>query len=621
MGIFQDWPVRYKLVLPLVLIMALGGVAILFVFSNVVEKVTREELPEERALGELRQATLQLLAEYRESILEPSDSTLGEIEELKAEIGLIVREYGPLAESDRVHGSSDHGTYAANIGDAVAELIREGDRALDIRLALATRYRSEELLEEPFEGGRGAATDQPDGARVSSGLTAKYLSMNREFALTHDEELLSKIKNIEGKLKELLEILPRGPSLGTGATASGADERARIRAVLEAGRNISSLSDNLEDALEGLEKSEQDLLEILGELSAIIASDTDDAFKLGLLEVAVLIVAVLTLAGLFGYLMSRNIARRVADLALAASQFGAGELSARVAISETDEIGKLASSFNDMAENLQTNVERRRTAEEGLKALNEELEQRVRDRTAELRAAQDELLRSERLAALGQVTATVSHELRNPLATISASLFTVEEAARDKGVGVERAIERIKRNIDRCDRIIDDLLDYTRMRELDLTPAQIDSWVGRVLSEYALPAGIELERDLRSRAVLHVDSSRLRQVLTNLLDNSSQAIADAAHARGVILVTTRIHDGRLEIAVEDSGPGVPADILPKIFEPLFSTKPFGVGLGLPLVKQIMEQHGGGVEVSNREGGGARTLLWFDLGEQAKELAS
>ncbi len=110
-----------------------------------------------------------------------------------------------------------------------------------------------------------------------------------------------------------------------------------------------------------------------------------------------------------------------------------------------------------------------------------------------------------------------------------------------------------------------------------------------------------------------IDPERLRRAVINPIDNACQAVTDGAadggRERG-IAVETRAADGHVELAVADTGSGIPADVLPKVFEPLFSTKGFGVGLGLPMVKQIVEQHRGGIEISSEEGRGTRVVLWL-----------
>jgi signal transduction histidine kinase len=283
-------------------------------------------------------------------------------------------------------------------------------------------------------------------------------------------------------------------------------------------------------------------------------------------------------------------------------------LATRSNLRRRDELGALAASFDQMADGLQKNIHERDRAEKALYQLNKDLERRVEDRTAELRQAQEELLRKERFAAIGQITGTVSHELRNPLGTIRTSMFMIDEKVRGKGLGVERALDRVQRSIERCNGIIGDLLDYTRVPELDPEPTPIDDW---------------LERSLASHAVVALDRERFLRVVINLVENACQAMTDHNRVGGegrelrLTVTSDRVERG-VEISFADTGPGIAADVLPRVFEPLYSTKSFGVGLGLPTVKQIVEQHGGTVDIGSAAGEGSRVVVRLPLNAERKE---
>jgi signal transduction histidine kinase len=194
--------------------------------------------------------------------------------------------------------------------------------------------------------------------------------------------------------------------------------------------------------------------------------------------------------------------------------------------------------------------------------------------------------------------------LRNPLGVIRTSAFTVSRGLDGEGTRARRALERIERSVVRCDRIIDELLDFTRITELELEPTPLDSWLERTLAEQNLPPEVELRRKFgATAATVTLDRDRFRRAVINVFDNACQAMTDPdTRDRGatdsVLTVTTQVSEDRVEIVFEDNGPGIPSDVHPMIFEPLFSTKGFGVGLGLSVVRQIVEQHGGGIEIDS-----------------------
>ena len=254
-------------------------------------------------------------------------------------------------------------------------------------------------------------------------------------------------------------------------------------------------------------------------------------------------------------------------------------------------------------------------------AVELELARRVEERTAEIKAMQNELVRKERLSALGQLTATMAHELRNPLSAIRNTLFAVKEMAANTGVDLERPISRVERSVARCDCIINDLLDYTRIKELHPTELAVDPWIDEVLSEQRIPAGIALTRQLDAGCMVAIDLERMRRVLINLVENAAQAIPEDAAERRIAVKTTLAGD-RIELVVADTGSGIAPDVLPKVFEPLFSTKSFGTGLGLPMVKQIVEQHGGTIAIASEIGKGTQVTIRLNrLAQKTKGIAA
>ena len=243
------------------------------------------------------------------------------------------------------------------------------------------------------------------------------------------------------------------------------------------------------------------------------------------------------------------------------------------------------------------------------------LEELVKVRSRELENAQEELVRKERLATLGQLTGSVAHELRNPLGTIQNSLDLVKQIASDDEKLV-RAIERATRNSRRCNQIIEELLDFTRTRPLNLEALELGEWLESVVEEYDFPERINFSMELGKDIRVKVEPERLRRCVVNLLSNAVEVFpAEFDKSAPTIKLSCRVTSNRVEICVSDNGPGIAEEQLGKIFEPLFSTKGFGVGLGLSIVEQIMSQHGGGVEIDSTEGEGTNVCLYLPLDSQ------
>lgn len=255
--------------------------------------------------------------------------------------------------------------------------------------------------------------------------------------------------------------------------------------------------------------------------------------------------------------------------------------------------------------------ERKRTEAE-LADYRELLERRVQERTTELEAAQVELLRRERLAALGQIIATVAHELRNPLGTVRTSVFSLKERLHDQEAAVDRILGRAERNIIRCDRIISELLDFTRMPALDRSPTHLDQWLLETLAELEWPAGVRQEFEGGADVCVSIDRDRFRRCVINVAQNAFSALADEGAIGDTLSIKTRQSGRHVEIEFRDQGPGIAPEQLQEIFEPLYSTRSFGVGLGLPIVQQIMEQHGGEIEITSTSGAGTSAILRLPL---------
>jgi len=251
----------------------------------------------------------------------------------------------------------------------------------------------------------------------------------------------------------------------------------------------------------------------------------------------------------------------------------------------------------------------------------------------EVKALHAEMMKRGRLAQLGQLTATVAHEIRNPLGAVRTAAFVLERhvtehnkkircavAGDGKHTGeldVASQLQRINSGISRCDRIISELLDFTRSKALMRKSVAVDAWVRQMVSEEArnLPGSVKITCDLGlGEQSASMDPDQLRRVLINLLSNASEAMVGkggekpaAMYAEPSIVVTTRSSGRYLEFVVTDNGPGMAPEVAARVREPLFTTKSFGIGLGLPAVEKILEAHGGALEIESLVGRGTSMI--------------
>ncbi len=227
----------------------------------------------------------------------------------------------------------------------------------------------------------------------------------------------------------------------------------------------------------------------------------------------------------------------------------------------------------------------------------------------ELARTQRELVKRERMAAVGELAAVMAHEIRNPLAVLFNSLsslrriLTREEA---QPAAAEHLLSIAGEEADRLSRIVNDLLDFARPMEPRFTRLALTEVVQEVLADLSGQAGnaqISFQPELSALPSLELDPRLVRQALLNVLLNSLQATP----AKGTLKVRLCLEPGYARVEVEDSGPGIPAELQERIFEPFFTTKASGTGLGLAVVKRVMELHQGDVSLSSSPAGSTMVL--------------
>ena len=262
----------------------------------------------------------------------------------------------------------------------------------------------------------------------------------------------------------------------------------------------------------------------------------------------------------------------------------------------------------------------RHEAEEGAREVNQmnddlaRMNKEVNQHLQSLREAQDQLLKKGRLEQLGQLTATIAHELRNPLGAVRTSAFLLERKTRGKDLGIEGQLQRINNGIARCDNTITQLLDFSRSRHVNASQEDFDSWLEKIVSEEAqrLPVAVLLNCKLGLDGLsVAIDAARLQRAVANLISNASEAMVGNGETstrqmtnEPTITIGTERSGDSILVAISDNGPGIKPEDLQRIREPLFTTKNFGTGLGLPAVEQILAQHGGSLTVASELGFGA-----------------
>ncbi len=225
-----------------------------------------------------------------------------------------------------------------------------------------------------------------------------------------------------------------------------------------------------------------------------------------------------------------------------------------------------------------------------LQSSNERLEQTNR----ELKRTQEQLLRAERLAIIGELAATVGHELRNPLGVIgNASYYLNVKLSDIVDERVKRQLEILEREVNTCNKIVVDLLDFSRPRMPAMARTNINAVVEQALSRSRIPDNLKVVNGLEEGLPqVMADSDQIRQVFLNIVSNAAQAMDD----RGKLEIRTRKKGDFVEIEFEDDGSGISKENLGKIFDPLFTTKAKGIGLGLAVSKALIKGHHGIIEV-------------------------
>ena len=317
----------------------------------------------------------------------------------------------------------------------------------------------------------------------------------------------------------------------------------------------------------------------------------DSARRWASLLTALLTVAIVLTAGGVAVAVARRIVRPVRELLVGTRRIIAGDWRYRVLVGRSGEVAELASSFNTMMAELCDYRER-------LEEYNRTLEQRVDERSNELRRIERVLEQSERLAAVGRLAADVAHQLNNPLTSLvmNAGLL-MEEAGADSPLGAH--LRRITGDAYRCSHLIDELRLFASPSVLHTAPSSVHAVVERALSlagRELAARGVRVKLDLDPDVPEVVwDAEQILHVLVSLCMNAAEAMPDG----GLLRVHVRHVAEWLTIEIRDTGSGIRAEHHPRIFDPFFTTRPDRSGLGLSISSRIVHDHGGHMEVHSR----------------------
>jgi signal transduction histidine kinase len=318
-----------------------------------------------------------------------------------------------------------------------------------------------------------------------------------------------------------------------------------------------------------------------------------------------------------GYLLASNISRPILRLRRMAQAVASGDLEQESGIRRLDEIGDLATAFDTMADDLQA-----RTAEaEQLYAEAIERNRQLEEMYQRLQSAQQQLVQSEKLASVGQLSAGIVHDVKNPLGVIKG---VAEELLEDKAPGSpeHESLQVIRDNASRANAIVTDMLTFARQTPPAMIRRDLRETVeGSLrLTNYMLRKGkVELDLQLPPDPVtLTFDSQQLQQVIINLVQNAVQAMPDG----GRLGVHLKRDDGVAVIEIKDTGSGIPPEHLARVFDPFFTTKPEGqgTGMGLSVSYGIISRHHGTIHVSSQPGEGALFTIRLPM-QAAPDAAS
>jgi two-component system, NtrC family, sensor kinase len=334
---------------------------------------------------------------------------------------------------------------------------------------------------------------------------------------------------------------------------------------------------------------------------------------------AVALLAVVFLSGLFVWIVVHNPLR---ELETGTERIATGDLGYQIPVHSHDEVGELAHSFNDMSNRLQV-------AQAEITAWARTLEQRVDEKTRELKQAHQRMLHVEKMATIGKMAAVVAHEINNPLSGILTYSKLVKRwignnaASAPRQEEMQGSLDLIASESKRCGELVKNLLSFSRVSPMNLAWCDLNQVIDRCLRlvQHKMDmAGIQLNLELGpDLPMAHCDPAQIEQVVLAMVINA----IDAMPQEGNLWISTRVTaNSTMELVIRDDGIGIPAEHLPHIFEPFYTTKESGgSGLGLAISQNIVERHGGHIDVDSKVGQGTTFKIVLPVDSQGPTIAN
>ncbi|MCX6245286.1 MAG: ATP-binding protein [Bacteroidetes bacterium] len=366
-----------------------------------------------------------------------------------------------------------------------------------------------------------------------------------------------------------------------------------------------------------------------------------------IIGISALILSIALSIGISFYL-AFSINTRLKIINEATTKMAKGDIRQFVEVKGHDELKQVADNFNIMAvelsgmyDNLEKIVRERtrelNEANEELQLTKSDLEQKVNDRTRDLedkirelnrshlamlymiedmnltsrrlKETQEELIQKERLAVLGQFSGNISHELRNPLGVIDSSIYYLQMRLEDQDEKIRQHLERISQGVKTSTTIIENLLNLTRMSKPNLTPCNLALLLTECIESCKISNLTEVVEDFPDEEILVLaEKEHIRMVVNNIVNNAGASMNE----KGRLMVSIRKATAEAEITFRDTGAGIDPENIGKVFQPLFSTKAKGIGLGLSITRMVIENHRGTIRVESEPGQGANFIIRLPL---------